>query len=150
MIVFGNINNMPRDREFIPVNLTGMNIYIDTLKFEGLDNIDYTDPEYDKVYADILYNNDHNFVQMFEIVQLLAAGSNIFVCISDYYTCGFINEAFAKFIQQRYGYNYQMINDKDDINYYDDSSFTATGLYNYDMDKERYMAILINEGHIIQ
>ena len=47
MIVFGNINNMPKDKEFIPVNLTGMNIYIDTLKFEGLDNIDYTDPEYD-------------------------------------------------------------------------------------------------------
>lgn len=149
MLVFGRISEMPRDKDFIPVNLTGMNEYIDQLRFEGLDNIDYTNPEYDKVYADIIYNNDINFVQMFEIVQLLAIGKDVFVCISDYYTCRFINEAFAKFIQQRYGYNYQMINEQSDIDYYDQSSFTTPGLYNYDIDKERYMAIMINGGKFV-
>ena len=74
------------------------------------------------------------------------AGEDIYICISNGNVLDFLNESLAKFIQQRYGYNYQMINDISDIDYYDDSSFSVPGLYNYDIDQERYMQIMTNRG----
>ena len=74
------------------------------------------------------------------------AGEDIYICISNGNVLDFLNESLAKFIQQRYGYNYQMINDISDIDYYDDSSFSVPGLYKYDIDQERYMQIMTNRG----
>ena len=39
-----------------------------------------------------------------------------------------------------------MINDISDIDHHDDSSFSVPGLYNYDIDQERYMQIMTNRG----
>ena len=147
MIVFGKINSFPVNsvESFVPVNFTGMVEYIDKINI-NLDNVDIYDPEFDKVFADIVYNNDDNFLSLFNIIQLLNSGENIYVCITTGDILDCLNEALAKFIQQRYGYNYQMINEVDDINWYDDSGFSVSGLYNYDIDRERYIHIMVNRG----
>lgn len=150
MLVFGRINSFPINGQesFIPVNFTGMVEYIDKLSIIGLDNIDVTNPEFDKIFADIMYNNDDNFVSLFNVIQLLNSGENIYICITNGNILDYLNESLAKFIQQRYGYNYQMINEVDDIDWYDDSSFSVAGLYNFDLDRERYIHIMTNKGLI--
>lgn len=147
MLVFGSIVAFPADKGFIPVNFTGMNQTVQRLSFNNL-NIDIYSPDFDQIFAEIIYNNDDNFLQLFDIIQLLNAGVDIFICTSHQEVAEMLNEALAKFIQQRYGYNYQMVNCSEDIDYFDDSYFTTTGLYNYDLDKERYISIKVNRGDI--
>ena len=144
MLVFGKFNNIPDN--FIPVNFTGMNESTEKLSINGMESIDVSSPEFDKYFAEVVYNNDDNFISFFRIIQLLMAGEDIYICISNGNVLDFLNESLEKFIQQRYGYNYQMINDISDIDYYDDSSFSVPGLYNYDIDQERYMQIMTNRG----
>lgn len=151
MIIFGNINSFPVNckENLMPVNFTGMSENIDRISTIGLETIDINDPDFDKKFAEIMYNNDDNFISLFDIIQLLNSGYDIYVCISSGQILDFLNESLAKFIQQRYGYNYQMINEVDDIDWYDDSSFSTTGLYNYDIDRDRYIKIMTNRGIIV-
>ena len=113
MLVFGKFNNIPDN--FIPVNFTGMNESTEKLSINGMESIDVSSPEFDKYFAEVVYNNDDNFISFFRIIQLLMAGEDIYICISNGNVLDFLNESLAKFIQQRYGYNYQMINDISDI-----------------------------------
>ena len=147
MIVFGRYNNIPEN--FIPVNFTGMNETVQKISTIGLENIDISDPEFDKVFAEIMLNNDMNFISLFNIIQLLYAGENIFICISTGNILDCLNESLGKLIQQRYGYNYQMINEIDDIDWYDDENFSIPGLYNFDLDRDRYIHICTNNGILL-
>lgn len=147
MIVFGRYNNIPEN--FIPVNFTGMNETVQKISTIGLENIDISDPEFDKVFAEIILNNDMNFISLFNIIQLLYAGENIFICISTGNILDCLNESLGKLIQQRYGYNYQMINEINDIDWYDDENFSIPGLYNFDLDRDRYIHICTNNGILL-
>lgn len=147
MIVFGRYNNIPEN--FIPVNFTGMNETLQKISTIGLENIDISDPEFDKAFAQIMLNNDDNFISLFNIVQLLYSGVNIFICISIGNVLDCLNESLAKLIQQRYGYNYQMINEINDIDWYDDANFSIPGLYNFDLDRDRYIHICTNRGILL-
>lgn len=147
MIVFGRYNNIPEN--FIPVNFTGMNETVQKISTIGLENIDISDPEFDKVFAEIMLNNDMNFISLFNIIQLLYAGENIFICISTGNILDCLNESLGKLIQQRYGYNYQMINEINDIDWYDDENFSIPGLYNFDLDRDRYIHICTNNGILL-
>lgn len=147
MIVFGRYNNIPEN--FIPVNFTGMNETVQKISTIGLENIDISDPEFDKAFAQIMLNNDDNFISLFNIVQLLYSGVNIFICISIGNVLDCLNESLAKLIQQRYGYNYQMINEINDIDWYDDANFSIPGLYNFDLDRDRYIHIYTNRGILL-
>ncbi len=147
MIVFGRYNNIPEN--FIPVNFTGMNETVQKISTIGLENIDISDPEFDKVFAEIMLNNDMNFISLFNIIQLLYAGENIFICISTGNILDCLNESLGKLIQQRYGYNYQMINEINDIDWYNDENFSIPGLYNFDLDRDRYIHICTNNGILL-
>ena len=147
MIVFGRYNNILEN--FIPVNFTGMNETVQKISTIGLENIDISDPEFDKVFAEIMLNNDMNFISLFNIIQLLYAGENIFICISTGNILDCLNESLGKLIQQRYGYNYQMINEINDIDWYDDENFSIPGLYNFDLDRDRYIHICTNNGILL-
>ena len=54
-----------------------------------------------------------------------------------------VAESLLKFIQQRYGYNGYIINEASDVEFLNEGSFTIQGLYNLDIDKERYSPILL-------
>ena len=57
-------------------------------------------------------------------------------------------EALVKFIQQRYGYNYQWLESPEDFNQNDNSSFTAPGITNYDTDAAMYYDRINKYGRI--
>ena len=59
-------------------------------------------------------------------------------------TYDIMTESICKLIQQRYGYNYQLLNCKDDINYYDDSDFSIYGLSALDLDKKLRIIFKLN------
>lgn len=96
------------------------------------------DRQFDIEYANYLVNNDNAFFDMMKIMYNIYQGYDIF-CIADLkdeYT-ELLIESILKFIQQRYGFNGQMIGDVEDFDLTEDSTFTVHGIYNFDMDKER-------------
>lgn len=95
--------------------------------------------EFDIKYANYLMANDKAFIDIMKIVYNLYLGYDVF-CISD--IGDEFNELFVesilKFIQQKYGFDGQIIGSLEDFLYTQDSTFTLQGLYNLDIDKERF------------
>ena len=112
------------------------------------------DKQFDIDYANYFFSNDAVFMEFMKIVYPLYEGYDVFLLVSrNEDTHDIITESICKLIQQRYGYNYQLLNLKDDIDYYDDSNFSFYGIQTFDTDKERmtYLAVqqnpqLINVG----
>ena len=105
------------------------------------------DKEFDIAYANYIFSNDQVFMEFMKIVFSLYNGEDVFLLVSrNENTHDIITESICKLIQQRYGYNYQLLNTKDDIDYYDDSDFSFYGIQTFDMDKERmtYLAVQQN------
>lgn len=105
------------------------------------------DKEFDIAYANYIFSNDPVFMEFMKIVYPLYDGLDVFLLVSrNENTHDIITESLCKLIQQRYGYNYQLLNNKDDIDYYDDSNFSIYGIQTFDMDKERltYLAVAQN------
>ena len=42
-----------------------------------------------------------------------------------------------------------MINEINDIDWYDDENFSIPGLYNFDLDRDRYIHICTNNGILL-
>ncbi len=106
-----------------------------------------SDKEFDIAYANYIFSNDSLFMEFMKIIYPLYTGKDVFLLVSrNENTHDIITESLCKLIQQRYGYNYQLLNNKEDINYYDDSNFSITGLATLDIDKERmsYLAVQYN------
>ena len=103
--------------------------------------------EFDIAYADYIFSNDNTFMEFMKIVYGLYCGFDVFLLVSrNENTHDIVTESLCKLIQQRYGYNYQLLNNKDDINYYDDSGFSIYGLQVLDMDKERMSIIAVQQN----
>lgn len=96
----------------------------------------------DIAYGEMLLKDNILFVQMMKIIFNLYNGMNVFLIVNRSEVLDTLTESLLKFIQQRYGYNYQLLESVDDINIYDDSSFSIQGLYNLDTtDKDRYLSL---------
>lgn len=105
------------------------------------------DKEFDIAYANYIFSNDYTFMEFMKIVYPLYCGEDVFLLVSrNENTHDIITESLCKLIQQRYGYNYQLLNEKDDIDYYDDSGFNIVGLQTLDLDKERMTYIAVNQN----
>lgn len=103
--------------------------------------------EFDISYANYLMSNDAAFTDIMKIMYNLYQGFDVF-CISDVtdeYNELFV-ESVLKFIQQRYGFNGQILGDVEDFKYTVDSTFTIQGLYYLDLDKERFAMLCQNYG----
>ena len=102
---------------------------------------------FDIAYANYLMSNEAAFTDIMKIMYNLYQGYDVF-CISD--VADEYNELFVesvlKFIQQRYGFNGQVLGDVEDFAYTKDSTFTLQGLYYLDLDKERFAVICQNYG----
>lgn len=102
------------------------------------------DKEFDISYANYIFSNDYVFMEFMKIIYPLYLGNNVFLLVSrNENTHDIITESLCKLIQQRYGYNYQILNNKDDINYYDDSDFSITGIQTLDQDRERMVQLAV-------
>ena len=76
------------------------------------------DKEFDIAYANYIFSNDNIFMEFMKIIYPLYTGNDVFLLVSrNENTHDIITESLCKLIQQRYGYNYQLLNDVSDINY---------------------------------
>ena len=125
------------------------NLYPPLYKSDGLMMDIYDERMFDQWYADYLMSNNAAFIDMMSIVYDLYNGINVLILIGKNDYKDIITESFAKFIQQRYGYNSNMLNDSDDWYYMKESSFTIQGIYNLDIDKERFVNMIpINPNEV--
>ncbi len=101
---------------------------------------------FDLEYGNYILNNNFAFTEMMKVVTTLYNGTNVFLAIREN---GSIDEAlvesFAKLIQLKYGYNYQMLHSYEDINYDDDSDFSVFGLPELYNDINRLRGMIKNE-----
>lgn len=100
--------------------------------------------EFDTQYINLLLSDLNYFMQFMYIMNYLKNGCDVVLLIYNEDTVfNAITETLVKFIQQRYGYNYQFLNDVEDFNQWDQSSFTAPGIIQFDQDYLRYEEYLM-------
>lgn len=95
--------------------------------------------EFDMFYANYIFGeNIEAFKEFISIVVQVYYGANAYILIDHDEYRDAITESIAKLIQQRYGYNIFIVNDAEDLEYVSESEFSIGGLYNLDIDKEKY------------
>ena len=98
---------------------------------------------FDQEYTNYIMLNDNVFVQFMCIMMSLAFGKDVILLVyKEESTFDPIVEVILKLIQQRYGYNYALL---DDLSYLDEIqqvSFTTEGLVHYQQDFNRYWSIV--------
>lgn len=149
MIIFGAPNVVlpiiQGRNDFIIYNLSAniVNPAIPTLNLQYLKGLDFTNKDYDNIFANMVFENDSIFMEFMRLILPLRDGYNVAVLVyreEDLFDP--FSETIAKLIQQRYGYNYQMINAIDDYNEWDDSNFDINGTFLLDRDSDRYIQIM--------
>lgn len=104
----------------------------------------YNELQFDQQYASYILNNDAIFYEFFsKVINPIYMGRDVFIVVQRSEFFDAITESLLKLIQQRYGYNnIAIVNTVEDIDYIPrDNIFTTAGIYNLDIDKERYSAI---------
>lgn len=149
MLLVGDIRCLPDNlNNFLVLNLSSLAEGFQRVHLvPSIPNMYNDDKEFDLAYANYIFSNDYIFMEFMKIVYPLYIGNDVFLLVSrNEDTYDVMTESLCKLIQQRYGYNYQLLNTKDDIDYYDDSNFSLTGIQTLDQDKERmtYLAVQSN------
>lgn len=94
---------------------------------------------FDIQYAEWILQNDAVFFEFFSKIMIqLYSGLNVFILIKKTEFIYDVSDSLIKFIQQRYGYNSNIINTAEDWEYAEDSNFNVFGIKNLDADKQRY------------
>lgn len=149
MLLVGDIRCLPDNKDkFLILNLSSLAEGFQRVHLVPSVTAAYNnDKEFDIAYANYIFSNNNVFMELMKIIYPLYLGSDVFLLVSrNENTHDIITESLCKLIQQRYGYNYQLLNNKDDIDYCDDSGFSFYGIQTLDMDKERmtYLAVQQN------
>lgn len=146
MLLVGDIRCLPDSIDkFVVLNLSSLAEGFERVHLVPSISASYNDDkQFDIDYANYIFSNNYTFMEFMKIVYPLYTGADVFLLVSrNENTHDIITESLCKLIQQRYGYNYQLLNNKDDIDYYDESNFNIYGIQTFDMDKERmtYLAV---------
>lgn len=132
--------------QFVVYNLSSnyVNPSIPQLNLMRIARLDYTSRDVDNQFYNIIMTNDMYFCELMKIMIPLYQGKDVALMVYreedffDPYT-----ETVGKVIQQRYGYNYQLINEYEDFNEFDTSSFNINGVFYLDQDIQRYNNIIL-------
>lgn len=144
MLLVGEYKNIHYidNRNLVVFNYSSLNEGYQKLNLMPPFDVDFMDfKTFDLKYADWIINNDEPFIRFFQIISALHQGLHVYIAINKSPVLDILNESICKLIQQRYGYNYQPINDPTDVNYNDDSDFSIEGLFNFDNDNIRFIRI---------
>lgn len=148
MIIFGSPNAVLPviTNTFIVYNLSSnlVNANIPKLNFQYIQNLDFSDKNIDQLFTDIIFNNDAYFIEFMRIIIALRDGYDVALLVyreEDLFDP--FTETIGKLIQQRYGYNYQLLNEPEDFDEFDGSSFDINGTFMLDQDCKRYTDIMI-------
>ena len=103
----------------------------------------YTEYQFDISYANYLMS-DQVFYNFFNLIIRLQEGQDVYLVSDTNNDKSIINsyESLLKFIQQRYGYNGNVIHEPEDLYYVKESTFTVQGLYQFDVDRLRYYEMI--------
>lgn len=104
---------------------------------------------FDIFYANYIMSNDDVFVEFMNIIYKLYEGDIVYVLIDHSEYRDILTESLIKFIQQRYGLLIYMVNETEDWVYVKESEFSIQGLFNLDIDKERF-TLLVADYEAIQ
>lgn len=107
----------------------------------GGDQIDMDNERtFDMMYARYIMEMDAAFADMFSIINNTYNGGSSVIVVGNSEYKDLLTESFIKFLQQRYGLNpIRIINEIEDwFSYDDEGNFNLVGVYNLDLDKERY------------
>lgn len=152
MIIFGSpnvilpiINRYNNYYDFTIFNLSSniVDNSIKRLNIQYMQGIDFSQKDTDIIYANNIIQNDMYFVEFMQIIIALKGGRNVAILVyreEDLFDP--FTETLAKLIQQRYGYNYQILNCVEDFNEWDDSNFDINGIFMADRDTDRYISII--------
>ena len=149
MLLVGDVRCLPDSLEkFVVLNLSSLVEGFPRVHLVPSVSANYNDDkEFDIAYANYIFSNDNVFMEFMKIVYPLYDGCDVFLLVSrNENTHDIITESLCKLIQQRYGYNYQLLNFKDDIDYYDDSNFSIYGIQTFDADKERMTYLVVQQN----
>lgn len=164
MIIFTPIRQIPVEvlevkgiRQVAVYNLSSYYSDIPTLNLlipstlsvpEEILNGDCDTPEFDISYHNYILNDNNAFMQFMNIIQPVYTNPDVLVQIlinkSEFRDV--ITESLIKLIQQRYGYNVYLINDIEDFIYADEPSFTIPGLFNMDIDLQKWQLMIAPES----
>lgn len=110
--------------------------------------------DFDIAYYNYIIQNDMVFHEFFDIVYELYLNNDVYILVDGSMDWAEnIGESLFKIIQQRYGYNGYLCKSEEDFFWINNSCESPRfnsdwGLYNLDMDKERYT--LMNETNRIK
>ena len=148
MLLIGDHNTIPYGMidDLVVYNLFSLKEGLDHLNLIPSVRMDYNSKEFDRLYAQNIISNDDTFIELMRIVYPLYEGKNVYLVTVLNDSFDGLTESILKLIQDRYGYNYSIINSYEDLQYLDDSSdFSLSGLFNLDHDKERMSYILMQQ-----
>lgn len=149
--LYSNIDYFNKNAVIININanVTGFYSLCLTPSFETLNGVNVFTQEFDDWYIYQVLNNDGLFMNFMQIVSHLRNGKDVVLLVyrgSEIFDA--MTESLVKLIQIRYGYNYQIVDSVDGIDYYDQSTFTTPGIIQFDYDYTRYESLLIKYGYL--
>lgn len=147
MLYYGNGNYIPDDCKV--VNLNSMREGYPRFKYLIPPNYigKFLDRDFDIAYFNYIFQNDEVFYEFFSLIFEIYLNNNVFILVDENMDWSEnISESLFKAIQQRYGYNAVRVNSEEDfiwnINSSSHPQFNPNwGLYNLDIDKERYSVL---------
>ena len=106
---------------------------------------------FDNMYANYLMTNTYAFIDLMKIMYPLYENSDLlaYVLVGDDVYRDAMTQSLIKFIQERYGYISNYINDIEDIPYVQHSDFSRYGIMNLDADKEKFIQLMIQSGQMV-
>jgi len=116
---------------------TKLNILPYTVKYSD-------EKEFDLDYALYILNNDNVFFDMMKIIYNLYIGNDVYLLVTIDQFSEIVTESLLKFIQQRYGYIGNRVNEPEDLMALVPGDFTLFGVFNLDQDKERFSFLIAN------
>lgn len=145
------LNVIDNIEEYAIFNISSLKEGYPKLDILPINNVQYEDErDFDMQYFNWIFSNDYIFKRFFSIINLLYMGHKVILLVSNSDEYNVSIYSLMKMIQQRYGYISTYINDVSDIQFIDNSNseFSFHGLYNLDMDKERYIHLLVADGEL--
>lgn len=158
MIIFGSVEILHQivaseDHDYLAVfNLSGYKEGFVPLRILPQDgSIFFTNDEKvsDIAFLKYIYDNDAIFYEFFsKVMYPFYSGIDVYIIIDDRDADNMAFEialSVMKIIQQRYGYTPIYVSEYEDLHYVNkDSNMNINGIYNFDQDKLRYMALSVN------
>lgn len=145
MLLLGDFRSIPDIQNLVVYNLSSL--------YEGcprvgilppVNEVNYADElSFDIAYSNYIMTNNMVFYEFFsKILYPLYNGFDVYLMVTRNIFYDRISESLLKFIQQRYEYIGAIINEPDDADYINpDMGFGIMGIYNLDLDKEKFSMI---------